>query len=1091
MSFQNIIGRLLTVSALFFVLSTIPGEIKAEKWVRIKVTEDGLYGISYTKLREMGFSDPSKVGVAGIGCQQLPMIYEETKISDYIQPVIHQNNTLYFYGDGPENISFVYNSGESNSGHFKNKGRNVYSDYGYYYLTDSPDFLKVMEDSPTTDETADATSWGVGYIHHEQDLYQNNTFSGNLFWGEKFNGIEPSSRSWDIELPEGANESPASLDICFYSEKGTIGSINFSSSGGSGSLDGIGSTTSNLNPLSIPLQSLPVAAGKEKITIGYSSSDNPRGIANLDYWTLSYRCNISDLSKLPNGTFALPNISAGRTSLLNCNNVDNYILIDLTDINNPKKIKSSNSDNGFYVSHSSQTPIIYKADLTQTLPTIEDWETINGNPWDSELASLIKNGGDLIIITTPEFEPTAKEIAEIHKIYDGISSIIVRIEDIYQHFSYGLPDPESYRRMINYIVKEGEVKPSNLLLVGPVTNNIRSREKNYGYANRHIIPQAPAVHFERGTYPLFDYFVTLQDSPNLAKLENENIELGVGTLPFNNQEDAKRYINKLKAFICDQTHSYHINEWLFVGGTGDEHTHDLQCVTLREELKSATDNSLMISVVAVDAYGNEDARKKFIEGLNEGKAVTLYFGHAGNLMFGKDPRFFTNEDIKSLNNSYLTFIITAGCTSTSSDLGKRGMGEEFVLGTEAGAIGGIISMRETWAGQNYDFVNTFLHSWAQNNAAEMTPTIGEIYKKTKNLETNTNDNALVLFCDPALRFPLRERSIEISTPGEVQPGSNISLKGKINLQNGHTDSDFEGTIVVKMTEPEITLRSNDYYTAGTNGETVLDVTYGENITTISTARVKEGEFEINLTVPECMEAFKGEKSHLYFSAVNDEGIITAHTRRALSCRASSATSDIKSDVTPPLVEDIWTDFNNQFIYTRVSDETALDLSLSALPAPVRVSLDGVYNRYFEMTPISIEEGGKNIVLRASIPQLTEGLHDFEITVRDMAGNYTSRSHRFEIKPVNQTITLLMEETAASGSCSFRLENAPRSCDVLIYDRNGRLINSLSVSNGHTSWDCKDSNGNKVEPGLFTAVALERSTGRYIRKQSKTIYVPVM
>ena len=42
-------------------------KLSTGKWVKISIPENGVYEITYTELREMGFTNPSKVHVYGTG----------------------------------------------------------------------------------------------------------------------------------------------------------------------------------------------------------------------------------------------------------------------------------------------------------------------------------------------------------------------------------------------------------------------------------------------------------------------------------------------------------------------------------------------------------------------------------------------------------------------------------------------------------------------------------------------------------------------------------------------------------------------------------------------------------------------------------------------------------------------------------------------------------------------------------------------------------------------------------------------------------------------------------------------------------------
>ena len=101
-------------------------------WVKIKVSETGIYRLTYSSLRSMGFSDPSKVRLFGYGGAVLP----ETRLQNLTddlpeQPLWHAGSFMLFYAQGP--VSWKRES--KNYVHYVN----TYSDWGYYFLTDDAD----------------------------------------------------------------------------------------------------------------------------------------------------------------------------------------------------------------------------------------------------------------------------------------------------------------------------------------------------------------------------------------------------------------------------------------------------------------------------------------------------------------------------------------------------------------------------------------------------------------------------------------------------------------------------------------------------------------------------------------------------------------------------------------------------------------------------------------------------------------------------------------------------------------------------------------------------------------------------------------
>lgn len=76
--------------------------------MKIRVDKTGIYKLSYADLKNMGFSDPSKVSVHGYGGWPLDEDFSKEYIDDVPStPVWRGNDYLLFYGKGRLNGSMI------------------------------------------------------------------------------------------------------------------------------------------------------------------------------------------------------------------------------------------------------------------------------------------------------------------------------------------------------------------------------------------------------------------------------------------------------------------------------------------------------------------------------------------------------------------------------------------------------------------------------------------------------------------------------------------------------------------------------------------------------------------------------------------------------------------------------------------------------------------------------------------------------------------------------------------------------------------------------------------------------------------------
>ena len=141
-----LISGIATLLCLCFSLSVKAGErytdnsvLSKGNWVKIQIEQDGIYKLTYSELKKMGFDDPSKVAVYGYGGWPLEEDFTKPYVDDLpAVPVLRKDDYILFYGRGTtkweaqiRNENFTHTN-------------NPYSVYGYYFLTDGAE-VKVPE----------------------------------------------------------------------------------------------------------------------------------------------------------------------------------------------------------------------------------------------------------------------------------------------------------------------------------------------------------------------------------------------------------------------------------------------------------------------------------------------------------------------------------------------------------------------------------------------------------------------------------------------------------------------------------------------------------------------------------------------------------------------------------------------------------------------------------------------------------------------------------------------------------------------------------------------------------------------------------
>lgn len=1076
-------------------------------WVKVGVEKTGVYEISYDDLRAMGFNNPSQVSVFGRGGRVLSESFVTNAgvpvLTDDLTAVkvIHDSEVekLYFYGLGPEEITFESSTAYETGGFFSRKSNNIYSKRGYYFLTDSKSPTKMTEKSYDT-SSAQILEKGISYIYHEVDSVQNTTRSGQLFWGESFNLPNAPVKYWDVEIPYATGKGV--MECVIYLPDDDFGDANIVYGfDGTDYFSTKYTKTGSLYyaPHEPTVAPIPVPTdGKGKVLAGIQNPIDMRDYANLDFWVVSYERGIPNGKGIGQQLIAFPDVAKNTTWKLQLENASSLVVLDVTTVSDPQRLKlTSQGANSFTgVRTSSKTPVLVVFDTTEPQLQISGYEKAYNKIENQNLHSLKDEGADFIIITTPKFKPYAEEIARLHREYDKIKVAVATTEECYNEFSGGTPDPMAYRsfaRMLYF----NECKPKNMLLLGPLYGDVRGVQSERDPFECIIGYQSPSVSVSRGAHNINDFYGMMSDKFRTDYYERNDVQIGVGILPIKFDSEAEIVIDKIKNYIQRDDHAYYLNRFTGVGGIGDAHTHDIQVRDISNHMSSMDNKGTIFTPLAIDTYGNAEARKKFLNQLNEGCNMFSYFGHGAEQFLGKDKYFFNAGDVFSLRNRTLPFALFGGCLITNTDRGFRGLGETIVTATPYGCIGSIVSARDTWSSQNYEFFKQFftcLYTVGSTTSAahrDNPVTIGEVYASVKNYSTYSNELAYQLLCDPALIIPTINRSVNVSYIGKtLNPGDAITLSGSIVKANGTVDSEFNGNIVVRLNEPEKTIGAGNVESG--EDPLSLEYTYRDSQIAMTTAEVINGKFEVDLHVPASLGKFADEKALVYFSAYDASSKVGGASSVSLLIATPSADSAEASDHIAPIVEQLEFNEVESSILLAVSDNLALNMSNNPLDKGLYLYLDGSERTEAHFTEPILEKGraaySKNVMLNG----LSYGEHTARIKVKDAAGNFTEQEIIFTYNPLQAKYTIVKDTENSNASVTIiKAEGQmPASSSIIIVSPEGYEVWRGTFQGNTAEWNHCGSDGAKVSAGHYKAYMIE--TGNNIGKgHSEPIDVPVI
>lgn len=221
---QNAARSATRASALTTTASSYsPSSVLASgTWAKIRVSETGICRLTPDVVSQAGFSDISKVKVYGFGGALVPEQLTQDWIASHDDlpevAVCPKDGQLYFYAYGP--VSYSDNS-------VTTRTRNPYSDYGYYFITQTDGARKECSEAELLSSAA-----ANGAAYH--DLYENDSFAWHEMGRELVEAEElPTGKAKIVNLsvPENAGTITVTAVLTATSAGYTVSAGEASKSG--------------------------------------------------------------------------------------------------------------------------------------------------------------------------------------------------------------------------------------------------------------------------------------------------------------------------------------------------------------------------------------------------------------------------------------------------------------------------------------------------------------------------------------------------------------------------------------------------------------------------------------------------------------------------------------------------------------------------------------------------------------------------------------------------------------------------------------------------------------------------------------------
>jgi hypothetical protein len=275
------------------------------------------------------------------------------------------------------------------------------------------------------------------------------------------------------------------------------------------------------------------------------------------------------------------------------------------------------------------------------------------------------NAADLIIISHKDFFTAVEPLRALRQ-NEGLSTMTVDVEDVYDEFSYGQKSPQAIRDFLAFAKSNWGVAPRFALLVGSASRD----PKNYtGFGDSDFVPtrNIDTLMMETASD---DWFVDF-DGNGLA-------EISIGRLPVRTAEQLSAIVSK----IIKYEQARPSEEAVLYADSNDEFDF---------EAASASLSSLISPNIKVEQINRAEtdaatARRRLFKAMGRGQKLVNYMGHGSATIW--NDFVLTADDAASLTNSgqLPLFVMMTCLNGYFVDSGAYSLAEALVNADNGGAI---------------------------------------------------------------------------------------------------------------------------------------------------------------------------------------------------------------------------------------------------------------------------------------------------------------------------------------------------------------------------------------------------------------------
>jgi hypothetical protein len=442
-------------------------------------------------------------------------------------------------------------------------------------------------------------------------------------------------------------------------------------------------------------------------------------------------------------------------------------------------------------------------------------------------------------------------------------------------------------------------------------------------------------------------------------------------------------------------------------------------------------------------------------------------------------------------------LLTATCSfSRWDDPLFQSAGELCLLNPNGGAIAMYTTTRIVYANENKSINEAFLKSLFDSTNIGSSNTLGDIFRKSKNLNglgLTINQRNFTLLGDPSLPFAtpkykvitesINDKLLSSGNIDTIKALSTITIKGYIADQNGTHLNNLNGIVY-----PAVFDKKTSQKTLGQErGSSIAVYEVQKNIIYKGKASVQNGRFSFSFVVPKDISYSIGNGRLSYYAQL---GNVDANGSNDSVLVGGSSNSTIV-DALGPQMKIFLNDENfagggitneRPLLIVKMNDQNGINTVGNGIGHNITATLTSGLktqkidlNEYYESTLDSYQEGE----IRYPMSKLEPGNYKLTVKAWDVVNNSSEISTEFSVIESSQfnIDRVYNYPNPFTTNTSFQFEhNRPGEelqVMVQIFNVSGRLVKTIQqdlVSMGtrisNIGWDAKDEYGDKLGRGVY-------------------------